>query len=244
VLSWTGCVKALGHLGTFPNADLRPWQIYDIWGAGTKAPEEDAPHHRINAPLLAINSEAFTYWPSNFRLVEELVKEAHSAPESYPAWLMTLRGTVHVSQSDFSVLYPNVCSLFLKMVANPQRALDLNIGASLEFLTHVLPWDIAKVYRGYKNERLLESDPSPLDKIPSIQMHRPQEKYMAMRLKITHEWIYRISPKLFRKLNRIKAERAGRQAETGDEIWLHIKPTQEIIDQYLQSLALNHGESK
>jgi len=113
--------------------------IYDIWGAGTTPAEEEAPHHRIHAPLLAVNSEAFTYWRENFELVESLIKEAQAEPSPSPSWLLTLRGTVHVSQSDFSLLYDHVCSIFLKMVANPRRALDLNINASLEFLSHVPP---------------------------------------------------------------------------------------------------------
>ncbi|KJX96951.1 hypothetical protein TI39_contig594g00037 [Zymoseptoria brevis] len=159
--------------------------IYDIWGAGTRPADEDAPHHRIHAPIIAINSEAFTYWPSNFELVESLVKEAQSAPHRCPAWLLTLRGTVHVSQSDFSLLYPNVCSFFLKMVANPRRALDLNINASLEFLSHILPTELAQVNRAYNNENLLEANLSPLERIPSAFMHRPKkEKYIAAKLQI------------------------------------------------------------
>lgn len=215
--------------------------IYDIWGGGTKPLEKDHPEHRIHAPVLAINSEAFTYWPSNFELVEGLIKEAQAEPQSCPAWLITLRGTVHISQSDFSLLYPHVCSLFMKMFANPQRALDLNINASLEFLSHILPADMAQVCRAYKNEGLLECDTSPLDRIPSTQIHRPDEKYTGFRLKIRHEWVYRISPKLFLKLNRLFAKNAGRPPETEDEAWLHIKPTPETIEKYLENTGHNSG---
>ena len=38
--------------------------IYDIWGMGVKNPMEG---HHINAPILGINSEAFSYWDDNFR---------------------------------------------------------------------------------------------------------------------------------------------------------------------------------
>lgn len=209
--------------------------IYDIWGAGTTPAEKEAPNHRIHAPLLAINSEAFTYWPSNFELVESLIKEAQSEPMPSPAWLMTVRGTVHISQSDFSLLYPHVCALALKMVANPQRALDLNINASLEFLSHVLPAELAQVSRAYKNENLLESELSPLDRIPSALLHKPDDKFVGVRLKIRHEWVYRISPKLFTKLNRQANERRGRPVENGDEVWLHVKPAPETIRQHLQN---------
>ncbi|KAK5112803.1 hypothetical protein LTR85_011137 [Meristemomyces frigidus] len=215
--------------------------IYDIWGAGTTPPEEEAPHHRIHTPLLAVNSEAFTYWPSNFELVESLIKEAQAEPEPAPSWLMTLRGTVHISQSDFSLLYPKVCSFFLKMVANPRRALDLNINASLEFLSHVLPADLAQVNRAYKNENLLESEPSPLDRIPSTQLHRPKDDFVAVRLKIRHEWLYRLSPRLFHAVNRKRAKRTGRAPETGDEIWLHVKPTPESVQRHLEKSEGSSG---
>jgi platelet-activating factor acetylhydrolase len=208
--------------------------IYDIWGAGTNPTDENAPQHRIHAPIIAINSEAFTYWPSNFKLVESLIDEAESEPFNCPSWLLTLRGTVHVSQSDFSLLYPNVCSIFLKQLANPKRALDLNINASLEFLSHTLPPELAQVSRAYKNENLLESELSPLERIPSALMHRPKDKYMAARLRIRHEWLYRISPQLARKAKRRENERTGRAPETGDEVWLHCKPSRESIRGWLE----------
>ncbi|KAK5132930.1 hypothetical protein LTR08_008378 [Meristemomyces frigidus] len=210
--------------------------LYDIWGAGTTPPEEGAPHHRIRSPILAVNSEAFVYWPQNFELVESLIQEAQAEPDCSPAWLMTLRGTVHISQSDFSLLYPNVCSVFLKMVANPRRALDLNINASLEFLSHVLPTELAQVNRAYKNENLLETELSPLDRIPSTMLHRPSDKWVAARLKIKHEWLWRLSPSTFHKVNKRRAEKAGRQPETGDEVWLHVKPTPEVIERHMEKI--------
>lgn len=39
---------------------------------------------------------------------------------------MTLRGTVHVSQSDFSLLYPHVCSLALKVGLSDVLLFSLN----------------------------------------------------------------------------------------------------------------------
>jgi platelet-activating factor acetylhydrolase len=207
--------------------------IYDIWGAGTRPPEEKAPEHRLRAPLLAINSEAFTYWKSNFELVESLVDEAQSNPDPSPSWMMTVRGTIHISQSDFTLLYPHVCSLFLKAVANPQRAIDLNINASLEFLHRVLPADMAQASRSARNEELLNKDVSPLHEIPTSELHRPKDKWVGARIRIPHEYLYRISPKLFRKVKRYKAERNGEQDETGAEIWLHSKPSAEIISKHL-----------
>ncbi|SMQ46685.1 unnamed protein product [Zymoseptoria tritici ST99CH_3D7] len=237
------CVEMLRHDDRFNY--ISQGIIYDIWGAGTRPADGDAPHHRIHAPIIAINSEAFTYWHSNFELVESLVKEAQSAPHRCPAWLLTLRGTVHVSQSDFSLLYPNVCSFFLKMVANPRRALDLNINASLEFLSHILPTELAQVNRAYKNENLLEANLSPLERIPSAFMHRPKkEKYIAAKLQIKHEWLYRLSPQMFRSLKRRDAQRKGHGPEAGDEVWLHMKPDWQTIEDYLGRFPDMSAEAK
>jgi platelet-activating factor acetylhydrolase len=209
--------------------------IYDIWGAGTKSPNDESPEHRIQKPIIAINSEAFTYWPSNFDLVRTLIEEAQSEPGPAPAWLMTLRGTVHVSQSDFSLLYPQLCSLLLKAVANPRRALDLNIGASLEFLNYVLPEDLAQANRSRKNENLLDSGINPLSRIPSFQMAKPEEKNTALKLEIRHEWLYRISPRLFQRYTRWENERRGREPQGFDEFWLHHKPGQHLLEAYFGS---------
>lgn len=204
--------------------------IYDIWGAGTNPLEKDSPSHRIHAPLLAINSEAFTYWPSNFALVSDLIAEA--AESRSPSWLMTLRGTVHISQSDFSLLYPDLCSLFLKAIANPQRALDLNINASLQFLSLVLPQSHAEVNRAYDNEDLLNSEVKPLDRIPTAHLLRPRKSFVAVRLKVRHEWLWRVNPELAKKIKKRKLEREGKEVDDFKEVWLHVKPTAENIEAY------------
>jgi len=218
--------------------------IYDIWGAGTTPLEKEEAGNHIRAPLLAINSEAFTYWPQNYEAVNRVIEEAQNSPEAAPSWLMTVRGTIHVSQSDFPLLYPNICSILLKNIANPQRALDININASLEFLGAVMPSDMAQVNRGYKNEGLLESALSPLDGIPDSQLHRPKDQWVAARLKINHEWMYRISPRLFRSIRRRKARREGREDETGAEIWLHAKPSPEVIAEHLHKNSDRSGEKR
>lgn len=213
-------------------------QILTADSAGTRPPDEEAPHHRIHAPLLAINSEAFTYWPSNFKLVQSLIDETESEPKPSPSWMLTVRGSVHVTQSDFSLLYPHICSLFLKQVVDPQRALDLNINASLEFLSHVMPAKISQINRAYENEGLLESDLSPLDEIPAAQLHRPKERYTAARLRIKHEWFYRLNPGLAQKVKRKVTAQDGVPEETGDEIWLHQKPAPETLDAHLRRTDL------
>jgi platelet-activating factor acetylhydrolase len=229
--------------------------IYDIWGAAIQPPEE-APEHRIHTPLLGINSEAFMYWPDNFKSVMSLCKEAKE--QGQLAWLMTVRGSVHISQSDFSILYPRVSSLLLKMTCNPRRAIDLNINASLEFLKAVMPRQISTMNRG-TNEHLLEV--STLDMLPGD--HRPVEKWTAVRLRIPHEMRMRLTPQWVRKRKRVKSGRGkalrlprdpmGNVLEgledfegPGEEIWMHVAPTKEELERHGLSPKKelkDHGET-
>ena len=228
-------VEVLRHQDQFPY--IGQGIIYDIWGEAIQPPENE-PEHRIKSPLLVINSEAFMYWPDNFESVMTLCREAkeHDAL----VWLMTVRGSIHISQSDFSLLYPKLCSLFLKMTVNPRRAIDLNINASLEFLKKVMPARISAMNRG-TNEHLL--DVATLNKLPSD--HRPEHKYMAMRLRIPHEFRARLTPRWLRKYtwdDNLKLQKkvlprtptgtvlAGLEAlEMGDEVWMHVAPTKDEL---------------
>lgn len=211
--------------------------IYDIWGEAVQPPS-DEPGRRIKSPLLCINSEAFMYWPENFKAVMSLCREAkeHGAL----VWLLTVRGSIHISQSDFSLLYPKLASLFLKMTVNPRRAIDLNINASLEFLRKVMPARISAMNRG-TNEHLL--DVAMLKRLPSER--RPDEKHMAVRLRIPHEFRVRLTPRWLRRYSwreKLKFQKkvlprtpSGRilegleALEMGDEIWMHVAPTNDEL---------------
>lgn len=85
--------------------------MYDIWGIALNPPESE-PRHRITAPLLGMNSEALMYWSENFRAATRVCDEAKM--HGSLAWLLTVRGTVHISQSDFAILYPHIASMTLK----------------------------------------------------------------------------------------------------------------------------------
>lgn len=220
--------------------------IYDIWGGAIQPPEEK-PEHRIKTPLLGINSEAFMYWPFNMESVLKICEEVKEHDQL--CWLMTVRGSVHISQSDFSILYPKVSSLFLKMTVNPQRAIDLNINASLEFLKLVMPSRISAMNRG-TNEHLLEV--SKLDKLP--EEHKPNDKWTAMRLRIPHEMTLRLTPQWVRRHARRKKQDSPQKLprdpngkvlegledlELGQEIWMHVAPTKDE----LASHGVNLGEA-
>jgi platelet-activating factor acetylhydrolase len=229
-------VEVLRHKGRFQY--IGQGIIYDIWGAAIQPPEEE-PGHRIHTPWLGINSEAFMYWPDNFKSIMSLCREAKE--QNQIVWLMTVRGSVHISQSDFSVLYPRLSSLLLKMTVNPRRAIDLNVNASLEFLKTVMPARMSQMNRG-TNEHLLQV--STLDKLPSL--HRPEKRWTAVRLRIPHELRIRLTPHWVRRYTRRKAQRernlprdlTGKplkgleDLEIGEEVWMHVAPTAEELERW------------
>lgn len=214
--------------------------IYDIWGAALhqlKPDDGDDSTPKIKRPVLAINSEAFSYWQTNYDLIRSLVDEARR--EGALAWLMTVRGTVHVNQSDFSLLYPHVCSLFLKMTADPQRAIDLNVSATLEFLKIVMPRRIAQINRAMQNQGLLQATAvGDVRDVPEAERHRPGDKWLGARLKIPHELRYRLDPAKLVRRHRVKANKDGQQpgfvgmSNPADEIWMHVAPDKEELEEH------------
>ncbi|KAF2868604.1 platelet-activating factor acetylhydrolase, isoform II-domain-containing protein [Massariosphaeria phaeospora] len=199
--------------------------IYDIWGAPIKPPRDD-PQHRIHLPLLGINSEAFMYWQSNFDAVTSLMNEAEE--QGAPAYLCTVRGSVHISQSDFSVLYNHVTSLFLKATVHPHRAIDLNISASLEFLKTVTEGAGKSIIeRCLTDEELLEA--ALLDQLPDD--HKPEDEYIAAKLKVHHEFRTRVAARVQRKIKRKKAHGFYKP---GDEMLMHFKPSKENLLKWLE----------
>ena len=191
--------------------------IYDIWGMVVR---DAKPGHEIKRPILGINSEAFMYWDANFDVAETVIREARAAKQ--PAWLMTVRGTVHISQSDFCVLYPHIASGIMKMTMNPIRAIDVNIDASLDFLSRVLFFTNSETgreeeqawRRNLPEKKLLDLDTTT--EMPTE--HKPKDKWTGVRLQIEHEGRKRLIPhvreKYWRKLK-------GRGEE---EVWLHLAP--------------------
>ncbi|KAF2813123.1 uncharacterized protein BDZ99DRAFT_438015 [Mytilinidion resinicola] len=225
-------IEVLRHADRFKHVEQGI--IYDIWGAAINPPEED-PCHRIHTPLLGINSEAFMYWPSNFSAVSSLIKE--SRDHGSPAWLTTVRGTVHVSQSDFSILYPATCSMLLKATANPKRALDLNISASLEFLKAVMGEQgggKAILERCMLDEGLLRTEVT--EELP--EERRPDDKWVAARLKIPHEFRTRLGAKFVRKERRRRGKGSG---EVGDEIWMHVRTEKEEFEKWREQSRHEQG---
>lgn len=220
-------VEVLRHTDRFKN--VQAGIIYDIWGAPIKPPAE-AHEHRIHVPLLGINSEAFMYWQQNFDAVMSLMKEAKDS--GAPAYLLTVRGSVHISQSDFSLLYRGVTELLMKATVHPQRAIDLNISASLEFLRLVAPDAGAGkslIDRAMTDEGLLETE--LLAEVPDE--HRPTDQWIAARLKVPHEFRTRLTTGVHRHFKH-KSKMGEAKYSTGDEIWMHFKPTATELQKWIR----------
>ncbi|KAF3131605.1 hypothetical protein TWF703_007616 [Orbilia oligospora] len=190
--------------------------IYDPWGAAIQQPESQAA--KIRTPLLGINSEAFMHWADNFEMVMRVFEEATKNNEN--CWMMTVKGTVHISQSDFTVVYPRLCALLLKASADAERAIDININASLEFLKRVMPANIAKWNR-VDEEGLLDVRIMSWEDEDRFE-RRPTESGIAKTLKAQKGLRSRIQPQLPTILRR----RWNRRQKGGmeEEIWMHLKP--------------------
>lgn len=196
--------------------------IYDIWGIPVRP---CTPDHRIDVPVLGINSEAFMYWDANFDIAKGVCEEAREVGQ--PAWLMTVRGTVHVAQSDFCVLYPRVASGLLKMTMHPVRAIDVNIDASLDFLNRTLHFDgeddkHQAFRRNLPKETFL--DLNPVEQMPTE--HKPDPKFTAMRLKLQHEGRQRLKPHAREKYWQRLRERGE------EEVWVHMAPGKEVVSKH------------
>ncbi len=187
--------------------------LCDVGGIALDPPESE-PKNRINAPVLGINSEAFVYRTDNFEDATRVCDEARM--QGSLAWHLTVRGTVHVSQSDFAVLYPRIASVALKQTIKPRRAIDIIINASLEFLDQVMPTPIAPFHRCFENEGLL--DLPCIKELP--RENRPDGKCKALRPSLPRA---RGSPRLRRRLKRFG------DLDGEKEVWMHMAPGMEDL---------------
>ena len=45
-----------------------------------------------------------------------------------------MKGSAHISQSDFQLLFPNLCRRYFHAKADADKVMDLNVRAGIEFL--------------------------------------------------------------------------------------------------------------
>ncbi|KUI57115.1 Platelet-activating factor acetylhydrolase 2, cytoplasmic [Cytospora mali] len=215
--------------------------LLDAWGPA--APEvKPGSEQRITKPLLSIGSEAFMHWGDNFSKIDGICKEAKDSGAL--CWMLTVRGSTHLSQTDFAVLYPKWMSNLVKTLIHPLRGIYLTIAPSLEFLKLVLPPQQTTTYdtSGWVDEGLLRRS-HPDSQISSA--HKPDDKWIAARLKIDHELQIRMQGWWARRRQRRQQAGGGDHVPRdvrgqplfglqtwgpGEEIWVHMCPTQDEVE--------------
>lgn len=209
--------------------------LLDAWGPAT--PQDD--QNRVRKPILSIGSEAFMHWKENYDHIESICREARD--EGALCWMTTIRGSTHLSQTDFAVLYPNWMSLLMKTIVNPRRAINLTIHSALEFLMVTLPSErVDEITVGWMNEELLQN----ADHETKVSFdHRPDDKWIAARLKIENEFSLRLS-RWFQRPGRasggIPRDASGKPLAgllnwgPGNELWTHMSPEPADVESYME----------
>lgn len=95
----------------------------------------------------------------------------------------------------------------------------------------------AIIERCITDEHLLKEE--IIDDVPDD--HRPEDKYMAKRLKVEHEFRTRFSSKVQRELKR---SAAGGVQQPGDEIWMHFKTSDDDVAAFVENERVTEGEAK
>jgi platelet-activating factor acetylhydrolase len=226
-------------------SDKLPWItqgiLLDPWGPATPDCTEQQAVHK---PVLSIGSEAFMHWRENFDCVKQVCDEAQQAGGTL-AWMTTIRGSTHLSQTDFAVLYPNWMSLLMKTLVDPERAIYLTVHSALEFLqlTLLLPraaqTRFARAWRaGDEHQRrrllLLSHAAAAADSETKVVYdHRPDDKWVAARLKIPNEF----SVRLRGVLSAGSFSKGLVNRDSSDEIWCHVSPDRDAVERYMRRHA-------
>ncbi|KAK2048199.1 platelet-activating factor acetylhydrolase [Colletotrichum somersetense] len=211
--------------------------ILDAWGPATPLAGDDA-RRRVRKPLLAIGSEAFMHWQENFDRLVEVCKEARA--EEALTWMMTIRGSTHLSQTDFAILYSTWMDLLMKTLVDPLRAIYLTISPSLEFLKITLPPEHTK-YNTWVDEKILKTTEPPSEPLGVVtQNHRPDDRWIAVRLKVDNEATLRLKSWVRHKRRVLlgKSQRSGVRSGLinwgeGNEVWMHVSPGCESLEKHM-----------
>lgn len=184
-------------------------------------------HGECAKPLMSIGSEAFMYWKPNRTAIDRVCDEARR--HGQPAWSLTLRGTAHLSQTDFGVLFPRLQSWAMKTTIDPRRAIDLTAGLVLDFIETVSLVPALKPLErnetggvgGSLKQRLTQM--RELEGLPVV--HKPKAKYVGSALKIRHELALRAKgwtrrhggAKLKKKKPKPKTNKSDDKTESSEE---------------------------
>ncbi|GAA5918836.1 hypothetical protein JCM1841_002763 [Sporobolomyces salmonicolor] len=125
----------------------------------------------LPAPLLVINSEAFTLWKKHYYVVRALVQSVEGAK----GWLMTLVGSIHTSFSDLPSILPLSASRAGARV-EPAIAIERIVEACAEFLAgegtagEVLGREVREGDEEPTNESRGEGAKGPLEGVGEMRM--------------------------------------------------------------------------
>jgi len=218
--------------------------LLDTWGPAIPMVNQsggEAEGTTLHKPLICINSETFMHWPDNFDRIDGICQEAIQGGAK--VWNLTLRGSTHLSQTDFAVLYPNWMSWFIKTLINPRRAIYLTANSSLEYLRQVLPpSQIADKQHLWQDEGILSTEAIKAADIPAE--HKPKRKWTAARLKIDHEFRVRLHALYNRpktKSMKVALDARGKPLtgvvtyELGNEVWMHRSPGKEGLENPIEA---------
>jgi platelet-activating factor acetylhydrolase len=116
------------------------------------------------------------------------------------------------------------------------RNIDDSSSASLEFLRDVTEGaGKSIIQRCLTDEELLQTQ--PLDQLPDE--NKPDNEWIAARLKIRHEFRTRVAASVQRKLKRSKEHGFYNK---GDEMWIHCKPDEEELKNWRVKNRCTLGE--
>ncbi|KAL2755786.1 hypothetical protein ACRALDRAFT_1064211 [Sodiomyces alcalophilus JCM 7366] len=198
----------------------------DAWGPATPPAGVAEGTGVIDKPLLSIGSEAFMHWDENMDRVVGFCREAAAADDGRgQTWMMTIRGSTHLSQTDFGVLYPTWMDLLAKTLVDPLRALYLTVTPAMEFLRRTLPAEQVEGARGlavWPDHGILRTAVKPEAEV--TREHRPEEKWIAARLRVDNELRVRARRWLRRSREKEKGKRGLADWGEGREIWMHFRP--------------------
>lgn len=164
------------------------------------------------------------HWDENFRRVVGIGNEVRDGRSD--CWIIAIKGSTHLSQTDFAILHPSLMSWFMKTMVNPWRATQLTIHSSLEYFKRVLPeTQTAGTY--WVDQGVLDSD--VLLEGGLANKHRPEDKWITARLKIPNEFWLQVASCFRRATNDLPKDVNGKQlvgvvtCAPGEEVWTHMK---------------------
>jgi platelet-activating factor acetylhydrolase len=173
------------------------------------------------------------HWQKNFDCVRQVCREARDAGTL--AWMTTIRGSTHLSQTDFAVLYPNWMSFFMKTIVDPERAIYLTVHTALEFLKITLPASRTRFAKAWGDEQLLLDSPDCETRV--VSDYRPDDKWLAARLKIPNEFSVRLRSMLRWRgpLGRVLEDLVYQDTES--EIWCHESPGRDSVERHMRRVG-------